>query len=1455
MYKATRLLLLAILVLVTNCLSLFAQTDDTEYRVRLASIAFVQIELDDDCTREVIYQNVLSGNADEDGDGQRPPEEAFLITVFDDDTSNGPVIDGCGTFRYEVEPNPDFMIVGFTFGSGEITAIDTDEPEQVGIATALAGPFLTPQLDELTINSLNQSVPRTYTTDGTTGQPVTGGPVDSLLARIMAGGTVAAFTDGCSDVTVEVRDRVVTNGPCEAIVIVRTFTATDQSGACATGPGIEQMQTVVTYEIFLSRPDVADVQAPPDVVNFECNDPDVQPGELPNPRPMDYPFIDTPDGPVFIEGTYGNVGVSFTNGAPIVTCENTFKFLRTYTVIDWCNTDDVRTFNQLVKVGDTTPPGIMKPLPDNDGDGKPDEGPIVFGTNAPGCGAILSTQMTGLAVRDACSNNVTLQAFILIDRDPGNVAGPIDPNAPNPVDRLTPFLPLGPHIMRYVATDECGNETVLDLDIVIVDDSGPVVIAEDALNVSLSDNGFAVVLATDVDEASYDDCSEITLDIAFADPNTMLPIGTFAPSITLTCIDVGVVPVILRATDADGNINTRLSFLNVVDNVAPLCIAPGNLTISCDDAAATIPEDLADAMATNPDGMITTLNAAFGTPTSLDNCGDELVTQTVDVDINDCGTGTVTRNFLVTDGQGFASTSDCAQTVTVRGFRDYTVTFPADASTTCGDGITFDDVSADATGCDMIVSTTIVDTFFTTSTACYKIRRTIEVINWCEYDGDSDFYVVPRDADGDDTADTPTVLHVVSNSNTDPDDDVALLDRDTDRDNDNTLGFLDPDDDPDVIGDADLDGDTGYGDSESRGAFRYVQFIKVVDEEAPVIFDVVVNPTPGQNCGGGGADLMFRVSDACAGTDLQPTVEIDLDYTLGGSFNPTRTLTPAELTTTGGGVFMAVLTELPAGQHAFRMRVSDGCGNRNLRVEPFKVENRTALSLICAGRLNTILMNDPNGGATGLVEADDYVIDVTGNCTNSGLRYAVYRIEGETDQPGFVPSPNRASFTVSCEDVGEIPVRVYVFTDNGDFSVCNGVANVVAGDSVDCAPPGVGSLAGFVFSPSNELLNDVPIRIHDQEAMDAMMYTDDNGSFLFTGLSEGGTYTVAPETESSVNIRSVRTSDIMAIIQHILGAEEFRNPYQLIAADVNADGYVDIFDLIDIRSVILGETNEFPNGPAWRYVRRDFDLTGLTEGWDPDFLPGSFTVGPLDGHNREADFVAIEMGDVFSRPGGREPAGLMLTDQTLAAGERTTVTLTAAEGLTALQGTLSAASGLVIEGWRSDYLTAGHVNDRQLDAGRLAFSYAFEAAEALTDRSLLTLDLYAATEVRLSDYLSVDDRVTYPEAVLAGGRTTDLHLVFNSVTGSKALTLYQNYPNPVTLQTTVAFDLPAPADATLRVHDAAGRLLHQRNVPARAGRNAVTLTRGDLRQTTGLLTYSLTVGKRSLTKRMMVVAR
>ncbi|MEM9258740.1 MAG: T9SS type A sorting domain-containing protein, partial [Bacteroidota bacterium] len=72
-------------------------------------------------------------------------------------------------------------------------------------------------------------------------------------------------------------------------------------------------------------------------------------------------------------------------------------------------------------------------------------------------------------------------------------------------------------------------------------------------------------------------------------------------------------------------------------------------------------------------------------------------------------------------------------------------------------------------------------------------------------------------------------------------------------------------------------------------------------------------------------------------------------------------------------------------------------------------------------------------------------------------------------------------------------------------------------------------------------------------------------------------------------------------------------------------------------------------------------------------------------------------------------------------------------------------------------------------------------------------------------------------------------------------------------ETLIRYELVKGGAATLTVQDVAGRLILTRQLEAVAGANQLTLTTAELGGATGVLTYTLTAGDFSATKKMVVV--
>lgn len=477
----------------------------------------------------------------------------------------------------------------------------------------------------------------------------------------------------CSSYTVNYYDQVQDFGCNNSVkkIITRIYTATDyynNSNTCS-------------QKITMLRPSVSSITFP---ANYDG---------ISNPILACSSTVNT---------TPSFTGVPLSNGQPLVTggdcaleysytdqitnfCANSYMIVRTWTVVEWCSGSS-RTGTQIIKVLDQQAPTITCPAPI-----------IANSTSSTGCGG--SVTIPPAQVSDNCSSSVSV-----------TVQGPNGLSLPSNGGTFSSF-PSGVNIIRYTATDACGNTASCTTTVTFQDNLAPNVVCHQNLTATLTGNGTVIVYAQTLNAGSFDACcgTQLTYSVKRMDQ----PDSAFGPSVTFTCADIGsVINLILRVTDCNGVSNTCMVQMTILDKTDPVITCPANVTINCGQDA----------------------NTRFTTPTVTDGCSFTLDSTTV-TNINMCGSGYVRRVWTATDHSGNSAT--CSQTVFVQHLSNFTVQFPVDFTTNNCD----QDVSPSNTGqlvignadCEMIAQSYTDETFWVVPEACYKVFRTWKVINWCTY--------------------------------------------------------------------------------------------------------------------------------------------------------------------------------------------------------------------------------------------------------------------------------------------------------------------------------------------------------------------------------------------------------------------------------------------------------------------------------------------------------------------------------------------------------------------------------------------------------------------------------------------------------------------------------------------------------------------------------------------------
>jgi uncharacterized repeat protein (TIGR01451 family) len=168
-----------------------------------------------------------------------------------------------------------------------------------------------------------------------------------------------------------------------------------------------------------------------------------------------------------------------------------------------------------------------------------------------------------------------------------------------------------------------------------------------------------------------------------------------------------------------------------------------------------------------------------------------------------------------------------------------------------------------------------------------------------------------------------------------------------------------------------------------------------------------------------------------------------------------------------------------------------------------------------------------------------------------------------------------------------------------------------------------GDISGRILNWLNQPVTGVTVFVTGQ--VNAQTVTDDNGNYAVQ-VPVGGSYVVRPEYDLDP-LNGVSTLDAVLIVRHIDGSEPLTSPYQIIAADVDRNSIINAQDTFDLRNLILGVTEEFPNNSSWRFVDAAYQFPNPANPLSPAY-PGSVVVSNFSADVTGVNFVAVKTGDV-----------------------------------------------------------------------------------------------------------------------------------------------------------------------------------------------------------------------------------
>lgn len=399
-----------------------------------------------------------------------------------------------------------------------------------------------------------------------------------------------------------------------------------------------------------------------------------------------------------------------------------------------------------------------------------------------------------------------------------------------------------------------------------------------------------------------------------------------------------------------------------------------------------------------------------------------------------------------------------------------------------------------------------------------------------------------------------------------------------------------------------------FNPATNKGKWEKLQVIKIYNNIKPTLISPCKDTTfcvYNSQCGADLYSQFISASDDCHGDTLLSyywTVDKDNNGTIDTSANNS-----------------IINIYLSPGKHKVYYEVKDECGNITSCSYFINAKDCKKPSPYCLSALSSVIM--PSTGEIS-IKAKSLNFNSFDNCTPASLlKYS------------FSSDIRDTIKTIKCIDIENgvsqtFSVNMWVTDLNGNQDYCSVNLSITDNNQVCQDPLGNFSLSGTIFNldQSKKLSNiNVDIRVEDTEFRFHSV-SDANGIFSHQNLPGNFAHIIKPVRNDSLRA-GLSTIDLILIQRHILGASPFNDAYKIIAADADGNKKLSVSDLVALKKVILGVSNNFPlNRNCWTFVEKKHQFANINKPFD---YPDSIRLTKLlPGENKLNDFIAIKIGDV-----------------------------------------------------------------------------------------------------------------------------------------------------------------------------------------------------------------------------------
>jgi hypothetical protein len=338
-----------------------------------------------------------------------------------------------------------------------------------------------------------------------------------------------------------------------------------------------------------------------------------------------------------------------------------------------------------------------------------------------------------------------------------------------------------------------------------------------------------------------------------------------------------------------------------------------------------------------------------------------------------------------------------------------------------------------------------------------------------------------------------------------------------------------------------------------EGYYEHTQLISVVEKTPPTLADC------SNKIIGVGADCKTIVTlensaiddSSCQSNSLRWTLEIDLwadgtkDYVYGYLQSGQFYIAP---TANNQKVSITIPELIGIGKHKIYWSVSDLCGNiktcdQLIETKDLKAPTPYMIPLLTSAFDGKVmdLMVTPKLFDRGSVD----------NCTpQKKLKFS------------FSPSINDTLRIVDCSNAGFQFFTIYVTDEAGNQDFVE--VFMLAFDNGSCFS---GNISGNITQSNGRPIANASIVLSRPDGEKLMAYSDVEGKFDWNNISIHNDYQI----EALNDIESTNSRDIadLKMLQEIITGRRKPLNYQWIAADVNADGKINISDLYLLKEMVI----------------------------------------------------------------------------------------------------------------------------------------------------------------------------------------------------------------------------------------------------------------------------------------------